>query len=105
MRVGIIGFGKTGRAVASVLLESHKTVLQWVVRRSRRLEHRSVPEFLGIESTERQLGLIYSKDEYSIDEIMDLYPVDVIVDFSSEDGLDYYGDSAAKRGITIVSAV
>ena len=105
MKLGIIGFGKTGRAVASVLLESHQTVLQWVVRRSRRLEHRSVPEFLGIESTERQPGLIYSKDEYSIDEILDLYPVDVIVDFSSEDGLDYYGDSAAKRCITIVSAV
>ena len=59
-------------------------MLHWVVRRSRRLEHRSVPEFLGIEFTETQPGLIYSKDEYFIDEILDLHPVDVIVDFSSE---------------------
>jgi 4-hydroxy-tetrahydrodipicolinate reductase len=31
--------------------------------------------------------------------------VDATVDFSSEDGLNYDGDTAAKRGITIVSAV
>lgn len=103
MKVGIIGFGKTGRAVASVLLESKKTNLQWVVRQSKLLEHRSVPEFLGVASEEP--GLIYSKDEYSASELLDRYPVDVIIDFSSERGLDYYGVEAAKRGITIVSAV
>lgn len=103
MKVGIIGFGKTGRAVASILLESKVTNLQWVIRRSKRLEHRSVPEFLGIESNEP--GLIYTKDEFSAAQLFDKFPVDVVVDFSSEDGLDYYGDEAAKRGISIVSAV
>lgn len=103
MKVGIIGFGKTGRAVASVLLESKKTNLQWVVRQSKLLEHRSVPEFLGVASEEP--GLIYSKDEYSASELLDRYPVDVIVDFSSVEGIDYYGVEAARRGITIVSAV
>lgn len=97
MKVGIMGFGKTGRAVATVLLESKKTNLQWVVRQSTRLEHRSVPEFLGIESDEP--GLIYSKDEFTISELLDQHPVDVIVDFSSETGLDYYADEAAKRGV------
>lgn len=103
MRVGLIGFGKTGRAVASVMLESKTTSLQWVVRQSQQLEHRSVAEFLGVKSDEP--GLIYSKDELSAAEILDRYPVDAIVDFSSESGLDYYGDEAAKRGITIVSAI
>ncbi|MCH7337273.1 dihydrodipicolinate reductase C-terminal domain-containing protein [Acinetobacter sp. NIPH 2699] len=103
MKVGIIGFGKTGRAVASVLLESQKTNLQWVIRQSKQLEHRSVPEFLGVEADD--LGIIYSKDEYAIGELLDRYPVDVIVDFSSEQGLDYYGEEAAKRAITIISAV
>jgi 4-hydroxy-tetrahydrodipicolinate reductase len=50
MKIGIMGFGKTGRAVASVLLESKETSLQWVIRRSKLLEHRSVSEYLGIES-------------------------------------------------------
>ncbi len=103
MKVGMMGFGKTGRAVATVLLESKKTNLQWVIRQSSLLGHRSVPEFLGIESDEP--GLIYSKDEFTISELLNQHPVDVIVDFSSETGLDYYAEEAAKRGITIVSAV
>lgn len=37
--------------------------------------------------------------------MLDRHPVDVIVDFSSEAGLDYYGIEAAKRGITIISAI
>jgi 4-hydroxy-tetrahydrodipicolinate reductase len=85
------------------LLESKKTKLQWVIRQSTLLEHRSVPEFLGIASDEP--GLIYSKDEFTISELLDQYPVDIIVDFSSETGLDYYAAEAAKRGVIIVSAV
>lgn len=103
MNVGLIGFGKTGRAVASVLLESKITSLQWVVRRSKVLEHRSVPEFLGVNSEEP--GLIYSKDEFSADQLLNEQPVDAIIDFSSEDGLDYYGNAAGKRGTTIISAI
>ncbi|EEH69464.1 dihydrodipicolinate reductase domain protein [Acinetobacter sp. ATCC 27244] len=103
MKVGIIGFGKTGRAVASVLLESKKTNLQWVIRQSKQLEQQSVADFLGIESDEP--SHIFSKDEYSIAALLDRYPVDIIVDFSSENGLDYYAEEAAKRGITIISAV
>ena len=98
-----MGFGKTGRAVASVLLQSKTTSLQWVLRRSNLLEHRSVPEFLGIQSDEP--GLIYSQSEFTAERLFDQHPVDVVIDFSSIDGLDYYGDVAAERGITIVSAV
>lgn len=103
MKVGLIGFGKTGRPVASVLLESKKTNLQWVIRQSSLLEHRSVPEFLGVAS--EQPALIYRRDELSAGELFDKHPVDVVIDFSSENGLDYYGDEAAKRKITIVSAI
>ena len=103
MKVGILGFGRAGRPVASVLLESKKTNLQWVLRRSQRLVHRSVPEYLGIESEEP--GLIYSTDEFTPAELLDQHPVEAIVDFSSASGLDYYGAEAAKRGISIVSAI
>lgn len=103
MNVGLMGFGKAGRAVAAVLLESKRTNLRWVIRQSTVLQHRSVPEFLGVSSDEP--GLIYSKQEYEIGTLLDEHPVDVIVDFSSESGLDYYGAEAARRGITVVSAV
>lgn len=103
MRIGIMGFGKAGRAVSSTMLEADGVVLQWVIRRSRVLEHRSVPEFLGISYD--QPGMIYSKEEYSAEELLDKLSVDVIIDFSSETGLDYYGETAASKGITIISAV
>ncbi len=103
MRVGLIGFGKTGRAVAGVLLESKKTNLQWVIRQSNKLEHRSVPEYLGVASDEP--GLIYQKDEFCAKALLDMHPVDVIIDFSSKDGISFYGAEAAKRGVKIISAV
>lgn len=40
MKVGLMGFGKTGKAVATIQLQSEETKLQWVVRRSHTLEHR-----------------------------------------------------------------
>jgi 4-hydroxy-tetrahydrodipicolinate reductase len=103
MKVGLMGFGRAGRSVARVLLESKETNLQWVIRRSSVLEHRSVPEFLGVESDEP--GLMYRRDEFTADELFDTHPVDFVIDFSSETGLDYYGEAAAQRGIGIVTAV
>ena len=103
MKVGLIGFGKTGRSVASVILDHPDVCLEWVVRRSTRLEHRSVPEFLGIDSAEP--GLIYSSAEFSAGELLDRHPVDAIIDFSSQNGVDYYADEAASRGVSIVCAV
>lgn len=103
MRVGQIGFGKTGKAVASVLLESQKSNLQWVMRQSHKLEHRSVSEFLGVETDEP--GQIYSTEEFSASQLLDRYPVDVIVDFSSQEGIHYYAEEASRRGVTIISAV
>ena len=52
MRIGLIGFGKTGKAVANVILQNKEFSLEWVLRRSSLLENRSVPEFLGVESNE-----------------------------------------------------
>lgn len=103
MKAGIIGFGKTGKAVASVVLQHKDLSLEWVLRQSTLLDHRSVPEFLGIESDEP--GLVYSNETISIDELLDKHPVDVIIDFSSEKGIYTYGRAAAERGITIISAI
>lgn len=103
MKVGVIGFGKTGKAVASILLESKQTNLQWVIRRSTPQLHQSVPDFLGVVSDEP--GLIFSKNDFTATELFDKFPVDAVVDFSSESGIFYYGEEAAKRGIMIISAV
>ena len=102
-RVGLIGFGKTGRAVATVLLMDKTIDLVWVVRKSRILENRSVPEFLGIESDEE--GSIHWIEDVDFETLQEASPVDAIIDFSSETGMDYYCEVAAERGITIISAI
>jgi 4-hydroxy-tetrahydrodipicolinate reductase len=103
MRVGLVGFGRAGKAVATVLLESKEAHLCWVVRKTTDLQHRSVPEFLGIRDDTQ--GAIYAIDEYTPAELLDKFPVDVVIDFSSNDAVLVYGEEAAKRGICIVTAI
>jgi len=103
MKVGLIGFGKTGKAIASVLLTSGTVDLRWVLRKSNALENRSISEILGIETNSS--STILSAAELSAGELLATYPVDVIVDFSSADGIGYYGHEAMKRHISIVTAV
>ncbi len=103
MKIGLIGFGKTGKAVASVILANKEFCLEWVLRQSTLLEHRSVPEFLGIHSEEP--GLIYSSATISMQALLDQHPVDIIIDFSSDQGIYTYGAIAAERKIKIISAI
>lgn len=102
IKIGLAGFGKTGRAVATVLLRTPGFSLEWVLRKSDRLEHRSVAEFLGEDVP---TGDFHSIAHQTAAELLDRQPVDVIVDFSAQEGIDYYGEAAASRGVTIVSAV
>ena len=103
MKIGLIGFGKTGKAVANVILQNKEFSLEWVLRRSTILENRSVPEFLGIQSDEP--GLIYSSSKIKMPELLDMHPVDIIIDFSSETGIYTYGQTAEERKIKIITAV
>jgi len=103
MKIGLIGFGKTGKAVANVILQNKGFSLEWVLRRSTLLDHKSVPEFLGIESDNP--GLIYSSSTIKMSELLDTHPVDIIIDFSSETGIYTYGQIAGERKIKIISAV
>lgn len=103
MRVGLIGFGKTGKAVANVVLQNREFRLDWALRRSVLLDHRSVPEFLGIQSDEP--GLIYSTATITVEELLEKHPVDILIDFSSSQALHEYRRLAADRKIKIISAI
>ncbi len=102
-RIGLFGFGKAGRAVATILLNSKETRLEWVVRRSHRMEHRSVPEYLGIDSDEP--GTIISVEAEEYRQLFQRRPVDIVVDFSSEEGLGEYLPMVREGGIPVVSAI
>ena len=103
MRVGLVGFGKTGKAVAKVLLQSEEVDLCWVFKKTPNLQHHSISELLGI--TDDTQGLIFTKDECSYPELFIKYPVDVIIDFSAANAVLEYGLIATERGISIVSAI
>ncbi|NLB76859.1 MAG: dihydrodipicolinate reductase [Crenarchaeota archaeon] len=105
MRIGLFGFGRAGRAVATVLLQSDEAYLCWVIRKSKLLQHRSVSEFLGIPEDAGGQGLIFPIEEWPSAKLFDEHPVDVIVDFSSAETVLSYGEEAAKRGIAIVTAI
>ncbi|MDZ4669022.1 MAG: dihydrodipicolinate reductase C-terminal domain-containing protein [bacterium] len=103
MKVGLVGFGKTGKAVANVILQNKDFSLQWVLRQRSILEHRSVAEFLGVEVDEP--GHIYSSAKIGMKELLDTHPVDLIIDFSSTTGIYTYGKIAAERKIKIITAI
>ena len=106
IKVGLMGFGRTGRAVASVLLKSPEIRLEWVLRRATLLEHHSIPEFLGVEyEYPGEPGYIYSSQHISAEELIEAHPVDMIIDFSSASGIDYYAAVAREKGIKVVSAI
>lgn len=103
MKIGLLGFGKTGKAVANVILQNKDFELEWVLKRSNQLENRNAAEFLGVDSEDP--GLIVSSAGMTVSDLLDKYPVDIIIDFSSDSGIHSYGRHAAQRGIKIISAV
>lgn len=103
IKVGLIGFGRTGKAVASVILQNKEFSLEWVFRKTSALEHRSVPEFLGLDSDEP--GLIFSSEHIQIRELLHTHPIDILIDFSSTESIHHYGEEAAKQKVKIISAI
>ncbi|MCF8450380.1 MAG: hypothetical protein K9G49_10970 [Taibaiella sp.] len=103
MKIGLIGFGKTGRAVASVILGNTDFCLEWVLRKTEKLENRSASEFLGLQSDDP--GIIHSTENLDINSFLTENPVDFIIDFALPDTICQYGEIAAKRNIGIISAI
>lgn len=102
-KVGLIGFGKTGKAVANVILQNQDFSLEWVYRQNAILENRNAGEFLGVDTDES--GTIYSACHTTIKEVLNKQHVDFIIDFSSPQGIYSYGQIASERNIKIISAI
>ncbi len=102
MKIGLIGFGKAGKAVANVILQNEKHSLEWVLK-STTTTVSTAKDYLGIAT--KDPGIIVSLEEKSAADLFDENPVDLIIDFSSSDSIYDYGKEAATRKITIVSAI
>lgn len=96
IRVGLVGYGKAGTAVANVLSSDARFELCWIARRSARMEQR------------RHAGTnipVVGLEERSFTELLDSAPVDALVDFSSPESIRAYGEEIRKRGIMLASAI
>lgn len=94
--VGLVGYGKTGKAVANVLSGDPDIQLRWIARRGRDVDEQVYP---GTDIP------IVSLQEESYAVLLNRLPVDVLVDFSGRQSIHQYGDEVSTRGISVVSAV
>lgn len=96
IRVGLIGFGRAGQAVARVLGADPRFELCWVAKR-----HADAPwaETDGVRVP--LMGL----DRQALPDWLDRYPVDAVVDFSRPDAVFVYGEEVRERGLCLVSAI
>lgn len=96
LKVGLMGYGKAGQAVARVLAEDERYTLQWVMRR-RPGDTPSLPGHPDVP--------IAALDGLDLDAWLDKHPVDAIVDFSCDDAIYSYGEALRKRQIMLVTAI
>ena len=91
IKLGLIGYGKAGKAVASVLAEDPEFELCWIARRSAAPTDTDIP--------------VTCLDEQTFPAWLDSHPVDALVDFSNADSVLIYGEAIRQRGIMLVSAI
>lgn len=101
IKVGLFGFGKTGKLVAQELINHAGIELSWVIKRELIPGSEFASRVLGMSIDE---GKIVAQSELNLDFFVDNH-VDVIVDFSDSAGVYNYKDAAISRGIKVVSAI
>jgi len=100
IRIGIFGFGKTGKVVANEFLNDGLFSLEWVVRRGMDDHGKYASRLLGHEFDAGEiLSVADMNEEFFLER-----PVDALVDFSDSAGIHLY-EKAAQAGITIISAI
>jgi len=96
IRVGLMGFGKAGQAVATVLQQQPDMQLAWVMR-----QHANPQNSTIADTSIPVLGL----DQVSWNECLNQYPIDALIDFSRPEALHHYAQPIAERGIDLVTAI
>ncbi|MCE5304996.1 dihydrodipicolinate reductase [bacterium] len=100
IRVGLFGFGKTGRLVVNEFLKDNDFEVMWVFRKTQKDTEKYASRLLGYEYDQ---GVIHTVQSLCKDFYID-NPVDIIVDFAHSSAVNYYAE-AANSGIKIISAI
>lgn len=97
IRVGLVGYGKAGRAVAEVLLNAPGLELRWVAKRSAVDADEVVADSMVPVVSVGPIG--------AMGRLLAQLPVDVLVDFSGPSAVLDYGEAVRRLGLVLVSAV
>lgn len=97
IKVGLVGFGKAGQAVAQVLQDDPRYALCWVARRHAGASVHITPEV--------SLPAVALDSPVAWSHWLDTHPVDALVDFSKPESLRLYGEQVRQRGLMLVSAI
>ena len=100
IRVGLYGFGKTGKLVAGEFLKDERFDLKWVVKRTKKFGENHASRLLGLATKQGALQSVAKVGP----RFFAKNPVDVLVDFSSAQGYRSYAP-AADRGVKIITAI
>jgi len=96
IKVGLMGFGKAGQAVAEVLRNDPRYALCWVAHRTATRQDETVPD---------SLIPVVGLNHIRLGDWLDANPVDALVDFSRPDAVFLYGEEVRKRQLMLVSAI
>lgn len=91
IKVGLVGYGKAGKAVASVLLQDERFELSWIARRSSKPTATEIP--------------VTRLDKKTFPDWLKRHPVDAVVDFSDGDAVLEYGEAIRQRKVMLVTAI
>lgn len=100
IRVGLLGFGRTGSVVAKVLTTDSELSLQWVCRKTLNPALTYASHALGFDGN---FSPFVAFDKLTPD-FLQKNPVDIVIDFSSGKATEVY-QVLADAGIRIVTAI
>lgn len=96
IRVGLMGYGKAGQAVADVFHADPRYELCWITRRSTS----------GTGETHPGTAVpVVGLDKTPMGGLLDTHPVDAIIDFSTPEAVLSYGDEVRQRQLMLISAI
>lgn len=102
IKVGLIGFGKTGKIVAGEIIKDEAFTLSWVLRKTDRDEGEYAGNLLGLHSEQ---GKIASMEKTDPADFFEKNKVDVIVDFSDYNTVNLYYDYIREQPVRLISAI
>ena len=96
MKIGMIGYGKAGSAVASVLQQDPRYQLAWIATRS------GLPQVATLGA----VGVpVIALNRATFGDWIDAHPVDALVDFSDAASVAVYAEQVKRLGLMLVTAI